>query len=317
MTTGNVTDNFVRWKLTSWEEAIKLANKLPENWIFRGQRSHSWGLASSLERYPKVANRESSFCMRDAEELMLDSIKRQKHIFLTNPTNEYDDIDYLALLQHHGAVTRLLDFSRSFYVASFFAIENAQEDSVLWAIDKRYIGQRLLDNINISEYEEIQTELVAIKEQFRTSMFLHNKLTRTICKYIFSGQKEHIGVVPIEPYYQNQRIIIQQGLFLFPLGLDEGLEYHLCDTLGITGGKLPEKAEKNIEGIQDLLSINKPKLIRIEIPKSEHNKILCDLKRMNITAATLFPGLDGFARSLNYYASGYRAMDNRENIENR
>lgn len=106
-------------------------------------------------------------------------------------------------------------------------------------------------------------------------------------------------------------MIQQQGVFLFPLGLNKGFEFELCRTLGIENGKLPEKADKSFDEIKELLRSNKPMLMRIGVPKSFQSKILCDLKRMNITAATLFPGLDGFVKSLNYFASGYRAIDNQ------
>jgi len=38
-------------------------------------------------------------------------------------------------MQHHGAPTRLLDFSYSIYVAAYSAMESADGDSALWAVD--------------------------------------------------------------------------------------------------------------------------------------------------------------------------------------
>jgi hypothetical protein len=41
-------------------------------------------------------------------------------------------------------------------------------------------------------------------------------------------------------------------------------------------------------------------VIKILLHRSMHGEILDDLEFMNISAATLFPGLDGFARSLRH-----------------
>jgi hypothetical protein len=39
-------------------------------------------------------------------------------------------------------------------------------------------------------------------------------------------------------------------------------------------------------------------VVKIILPQEIHNAALFDLAQMNVTAASLFPGLDGFARSL-------------------
>ena len=47
------------------------------------------------------------------------------------------------------------------------------------------------------------------------------------------------------------------------------------------------------DGAEDPISI-----VKLPIPREWHEEILNELRYMNITAATLFPGLEGFARSL-------------------
>ena len=46
-----------------------------------------------------------------------------------------DDFQWLALMQHYGAPTRLLDFTWSPYVAAFFALERTLGDGVVWAMN--------------------------------------------------------------------------------------------------------------------------------------------------------------------------------------
>src|ERR1700739_1556162 len=55
---------------------------------------------------------------------------------------EKEELEWMALMRHHGAPTRLLDWTRSPYVAAFFAIAEAREDeeSAIWAIDITPVG---------------------------------------------------------------------------------------------------------------------------------------------------------------------------------
>ncbi len=57
-------------------------------------------------------------------------------------------------------------------------------------------------------------------------------------------------------------------------------------------------------------------LIKIKIPKTERKKALRDLAKMNITRASLFPGLDGFAKSLHiHFSSLSNIEDMGKNIQ--
>jgi hypothetical protein len=47
--------------------------------------------------------------------------------------------------------------------------------------------------------------------------------------------------------------------------------------------------------------LNEAAAIKLLLPLATHHDVLQDLWNMNVTAATLFPGLDGFARSLHYF----------------
>jgi hypothetical protein len=47
-------------------------------------------------------------------------------------------------------------------------------------------------------------------------------------------------------------------------------------------------------------------IVKIIIPRGSHKTAISDLNEMNVTSATLFPGLDGFARSLLFHL---RVMD--------
>ena len=66
----------------------------------------------------------------EQEERTLRIFKRKAHHFLDRTPAEEEEFEWLALMQHHGAPTRLLDFTWSPYVAAFFALEYT------WDMDK-------------------------------------------------------------------------------------------------------------------------------------------------------------------------------------
>jgi hypothetical protein len=52
------------------------------------------------------------------------------------------------LIQHHGGPTRLLDFTHSFYVAAFFALERATEDVAVWAVNLDRLENAVRKKVN-------------------------------------------------------------------------------------------------------------------------------------------------------------------------
>lgn len=85
-------------------------------------------------------------------------------------------------------------------------------------------------------------------------------------------------ITSLEPFDAAERMIIQQGLFLASNNITLRFAKVLAKMAHKAGGRLP--------------------LFRVQIRADYRTEILAELERMNITEATLFPGIDGFARSL-------------------
>jgi hypothetical protein len=62
--------------------------------------------------------------------------------------------------------------------------------------------------------------------------------------------------------------------------------------------------------------LNEAAVIKVLLPLLAHGDALEDLWQMNVTAATLFPGLDGFARSLHYFLRIDNLWDVANHYEN-
>ena len=89
-------------------------------------------------------------------------------------------------------------------------------------------------------------------------------------------------VVTDDPFVMNQRIIAQSGTFLIPGVLDQSVESILSEL-----GRKRSQPEAWVVAF-----VLNTKMLR--------DGAMQALYRMNITNATLFPGLDGTARSLAY-----------------
>lgn len=241
--------------------------ELSEKYIFRGQRDATEPLSSTFER--ATTGLDAAKWHKLEKKIMLEFRRRAHHYLSCLPTDDAH-VEWLALMQHHGAPTRLLDFTRSFYVALYFAIEEAKGDAAVWAIDTSYISPqppifaRAVESFYSQEQEEKVNQLIADE----------------------NTEKVEPAVVPVEPMRQNERLSIQQGLFLFPTILTISFEQNLCGSLKVKDfAELHEhKTKKHV-------------VFKLVIAKELHLKIAYWLTSMNITAATLFPGLDGFARS--------------------
>src|SRR4051812_16038652 len=91
-----------------------------DRWVYRGQSDATWPLETRIERSMRQKKDILKIRLRRAEDLMLREFKRHLHRHVPVPPKNVDRLEWLALMQHHGAPTRLLDFTFSQYVALFF-----------------------------------------------------------------------------------------------------------------------------------------------------------------------------------------------------
>src|SRR5271166_2414125 len=81
-------------------------------YVYRGQASATWPLATSLERTLRRLRVEQEYWVSD-EYWLLYEFQKRAHLYEHSLPHKDDTLSWLALMQHHGAPTRLLDFTYS------------------------------------------------------------------------------------------------------------------------------------------------------------------------------------------------------------
>lgn len=261
-----------------------------QRWAFRGHADIDWNLEPSIERLQRLYS--NSFRI-DAETYIRKAFRRRAHHFLQSVPGELEELEWMALMRHHGAPTRLLDWTRSPYVAAFFALADAKEDGVssIWAID--------IDAIKAEAIQLLSENCVI--ENPKGAPFSFSD--RTVFDRVFLQKTKPSIVAPVQPLRMNERATSQQSLFLCPNNSIHGFEFGLKQVLKSEKDRIAASGNRNPDG-----EIFEPeRLFKLNIAPQARNDLLRELHRMNINYATLFPGLDGFSRSLgtNVTVSGF------------
>ncbi|MGA9109157.1 MAG: FRG domain-containing protein [Smithella sp.] len=254
-------------------------------WVFRGLRKYSYKLESTIERRLKRRSKgrrvyhdkgDPYISLQIAEDYLLCQFKRAIHHFVGSsllPDNSDNRLEWLALMQHYGAPTRLLDFTRSPYVACFFALEETDIDKgkkcAIWAIHTDWLIKASLPLISIEGQSDIK------QSNLLDSEFIAKHFDR-----LFVNNSVPM-ILPIEPPRSNPRLLVQQGLFLCPGALDRSFDENLSSYAN----------DINIKNMQQYVH-------KIKIEGRIFAEAMSELHYMNISRASLFPDLEGFGTSL-------------------
>jgi len=268
-----------------WEE-VRLIGKSLRRWLFRGQSKAEWVLKSTLER--AFEERELPVIPEyPVEDLILSEFKSAAHLFSANTPRDEDTIAWLSLIQHHGGPTRLLDFTESFYVAAYFALDDATDNCAIWAFNRIDFMKRVSNIIDSLSHH------LKIDRNISTSGKLDIILIHAI-----RGDVEENKVITMAPSQRNERQYIQKGLAVIPLSLQEGYMGAILGSFD-PPGKMPDENLMQEVGIEELLPILKTsKIVKIIMSKACFLNARIDLEQMNINSTTLFRGLDGLGKNL-------------------
>jgi hypothetical protein len=256
----------------NFSDFITKVNNLPCDeghiWVYRGHQKASWKLKTSLERECERFGISGKEAFR-REYNMVREFRRRLHHYETNVPDRDNVDEWMALMQHYGAPTRLLDFTYSPYVAAYFAFERAESGIVaVWAVNIGWIE---------NEFKSKEEFLSLKKDYERYQNYRDSKAFLSL----FLSNLDNKFVLPVNPFRLNDRLAYQQGVFLAPATLRK---------------RFMENLHASVSSRDDYRPVKK---FTIEVGKQGkiRDKALRTLHSMNINRISLFPGLIGFAES--------------------
>ncbi len=242
----------------SWKPELL---RFRSNFAFRGQNCVTHDLHTSLDRLGASDPRLEGHLLRNFRK------------YARRDAAPHDSAwNWLALAQHHGLPTRLLDWTYSPLVALHFATDNAERydhDAAVWCVD--YVKTNQLLPSGLKEIlEEEGSNVFTVEMLDRAAPALHDldRLAR------------NLFVLFLEPPSLDENILYQHALF-----------------------SLMSSATAQLD---DWLPEHPDFYRRLIVPAKLKWEIRDKLDQANITERVLFPGLDGLSRWLRRYYSPRR-----------
>ncbi|MEN8242792.1 MAG: FRG domain-containing protein [Chloroflexota bacterium] len=250
--------------------AEKLSSMGPEGPnVFRGQEDAEWPLRPSLTRLLLEQNVDLTRGL-EIEKKALREFQKRAHIDtgFCRDLRKDDTLSWWEIMQHYGAPTRLLDWTKSPYIALYYAVENIGNTKIDAALFQFNVG-------HLNFVTEIRNKDGGPE------------------KYPLQQIGKSIVGEEYEPYLEvigsprpTDRMVAQQSSFSVCTELLEDHEKFADNIVfnGVHGGEGQSIFTKFI------------------IKGNLKPRFLANLEMMNITANALFPGIDGLGRSISEMA---------------
>lgn len=257
---------FTTRTLARWADIREHARS---GWLYRGHRCIDWKLESSLERYCERQKIEADK-RSEVEQLLVREFKRAYHELGAHMPSELAYMEWLSLMQHHGAPTRVIDFTYSVYVAAYFALEKARGDCAVWALNAQWAVEQSATALGVAGKNG--ADQIGVRwqgssdEQVFDQIFISTPRVQLAC--------------PLNPFLLNDRLRAQRGAFVVPGDVTTSFVANL----------------QALPGHDDSANV-----VCLVLPAHDRKEALRDLFHMNVTRASLFPGLDGYAQMLSVY----------------
>jgi hypothetical protein len=182
-------------KISSWKELVEIIDftksyqSTLSPWIFRGQSNEEWSLKTTILRKILFHNINKKTAL-GIEKRLYREFKTKYRLYCNHKIPKFEEFDtfcYLGMMQHYCCPTRLLDWTESPYIATFFTIESLfDKNGILYILNASKLEFKVTDKFG--EFSKLTEEDVL-------------------------GNSDNGAIYPVLNLFQTDRNIHQRGLF--------------------------------------------------------------------------------------------------------
>ena len=287
-------------------------------YVFRGQENADWLVTSSFERaylgtfFPANEDRERFLRIKELD--VMASFKRDAMQYLKH--EPHDDCEWMSLMRHYGAPTRMVDFTESPFIALYFALSDKTESAfAVWAFPaddgywaRKTAEEEMLASKRISkEFRVREREMTCMAKKctvwladnerimFNKQSYLARILGRTRNGDPVKCAKNAAMVLLVRPQFNNARICAQAGLMAMPTVLSETFMFNAKQT-GLIGRAKVCPRVKMSDYKEDISFFIPNNIMKFVFQPDMRLPVRAFLEASNITAKTLFPDIEGVAK---------------------
>lgn len=287
----------------SWQHLLQRISAVKNTLVWRGQRIYDWTLTTSLNRKLDLVDPEKSKDRLQLENSAIGYFMDRVAGILEDVPDEHDLLAWLALMQHYGAPTRLLDWSLSPFVAVYFAYEQpSDEDSAMYALNY-YLARRInvavlfpapWDYLGAVASNSTDTEGNTTTHYPTRSLYRRDRENEILRWAIQTRSRCPLPTMPLQ---QDARMAAQQTILTLMGNPDAEVDQWFDKEQWTFPERMPGGPIAGTDSTIWPLEHPGQLLQKIRLRKEWRGDALKSLELMGITASSLFPGLDGIGRA--------------------